>query len=171
MVKMKRTDCFLPRIFFTAYALLMLYLLFWQRSSDAGSLSYVQALHAHLNLIPLRTIRAFAWLMRQGIRHGSVTLIRIALVNLLGNILMFIPLGFFLPLLWPKCRVFRRFLPTAAGIILIVETVQLFTLLGRCDIDDLILNLPGAIMGYFIYRLTTAVRKRHFPPSQEIVHP
>ena len=40
---------------------------------------------------------------------------------------------------------------TVTLLIAVVETTQLFTLLGSCDVDDLILNLLGAALGYGIY--------------------
>lgn len=43
------------------------------------------------------------------------------------------------------------------GIIVAVELLQLFTLLGSCDIDDLILNMIGAFLGYGLFRM---VQKR-----------
>ena len=35
-----------------------------------------------------------------------------------------------------------------------VELAQLFTLVGSCDVDDLLLNLLGAGLGYGLYKLT-----------------
>ena len=70
--------------------------------------------------------------------------------QLLGNTLLFMPWGFFLPLLW---RRFRRILPVAGMCLLLtcfIEGTQLF--IGRTgDVDDLILNLCGVILGYFCW--------------------
>ena len=38
------------------------------------------------------------------------------------------------------------------GIIVIIELIQLFTLLGSCDIDDLLLNTIGAVIGWLLWR-------------------
>ena len=38
-------------------------------------------------------------------------------------------------------------------LILAVEILQLVTLLGSCDIDDLLLNILGAAMGYVLWKL------------------
>ena len=66
--------------------------------------------------------------------------------QLLGNTLLFLPWGFFLPLLW---RRFRRFLPVAGMCLLLtcfIEGTQLF--IGRTvDVDDLILNFLGSLCG------------------------
>ena len=72
--------------------------------------------------------------------------------NILGmvlNIIMLIPFGVFLPVYFAK---FRKLLPTVlAGVImsLAMEVLQLFTF-RETDIDDLIMNTLGTLLGYFI---------------------
>ena len=68
-----------------------------------------------------------------------------------GNIGMFMPVGFFVALLWRKARWYRS---VAVGFLasLLIEFVQLF--IGRVsDIDDVILNTTGALLGYGVYWL------------------
>ena len=74
-------------------------------------------------------------------------------LNLAGNVLLFIPAGWLLPKLWLNMRNFFRFFAVCAGAIFLVEILQLFTLLGRFDIDDWILNISGMILGYLVYML------------------
>ena len=81
-------------------------------------------------------------------------LLRIALRNLLGNIVLFIPLGYFLPAISASLRKFYLTFLSVTIIITTVELAQLVFMVGTCDIDDLILNLLGASMGYGLYRLT-----------------
>ena len=85
------------------------------------------------------------------LRDHRPYLVRAALINLLGNVVMFVPLGLFLPLIFTKLRKLWRTLFTVTLLIAVVEIAQLFTLLGSCDVDDLILNLLGAALGYGIY--------------------
>ena len=70
------------------------------------------------------------------------------LINFLGNIIMFVPIGFFVPLLWninDKKVILIGFFSS-----LFIEFTQLF--IGRTtDIDDLILNTFGAVLGLIIY--------------------
>ena len=81
-----------------------------------------------------------------------------ALTNLLGNLLMFMPLGFFAGLLCPALRgPFRAWLAGLA-VSLFIEGTQLFLNRGT-DVDDLILNSLGALAGYGLY----AVFRRLFP--------
>jgi len=150
---MKKTHRTILWTLFIVYAVVMLYLLFGQRIGRSSYLTYTELLRANLNLIPFKTITSFITVVRQGLQGGNTTFLRFAVINLLGNVLVFVPLGLFLLCLWPKLRSFPRFLITVAVIIFFIELTQLFTLLGSCDIDDLILNILGAAMGYWLYRI------------------
>lgn len=131
-----------------AYGAIMLWLLFDRPGYDPA-LPYWEQVAAQLNLVPFRTLRLFASLLDSGIRSH----IRMAVINLGGNIIMFIPLGFLLPKVFPKLASLPRVLLTTSGIIAAVEILQLFTLVGSCDIDDLILNVLGAALGYCLHKL------------------
>ena len=67
--------------------------------------------------------------------------------------LLFIPLGLFPPLLHEKMGRFWKTILLAAGIVTMVELLQMLLLVGTCDIDDLLLNVLGAALGYGLYRL------------------
>lgn len=149
---MKKSHLAVAWLIFSVYALLMLYLLFWQRSGHRGATSYFQAIRANYNLVPFKTVRLFAAVVARGAQDGRSYLYRFSVVNLLGNVAMFVPLGLLLPVLLPGLRLFWRFLLWVAAAIIAIELIQLFTLLGICDIDDLILNLVGATVGFWIYK-------------------
>ena len=148
---MKKSSHTLLGGLFAVYCIIMVYLLFWQRVGGSSYITYWKVLRANLNLVPFRTIQEFIAVMDRGIESNHETLVRISIVNLLGNVLMFVPLGLFLPRLWPRLYAFRRFLISVTVVILLIELAQLFTLLGSFDIDDLILNVLGAAIGYWIY--------------------
>lgn len=141
----------LDTVLFMLYGALMLWLLF-DRPGRMEGVPYWEQVNMSINLVPFRTVMRYVRLL--GRRPGAA-LLRHAVINLAGNVVMFIPLGFFLPQLFPKLRKIWKTLLSSAGIVVLVELVQLFTLVGSCDIDDLILNLLGAAMGYGLYRLTT----------------
>ncbi len=63
--------------------------------------------------------------------------------------LLFVPLGLFLPLLWDSCQSLRRTLLFALCVTLFIELSQLFTLRAT-DINDILTNLAGAAIGYFL---------------------
>ena len=81
-------------------------------------------------------------------------LVQAAVINLFGNVIMFIPLGLLLPSLFSKLQRLWKMLFAVTLIIIAVEILQLFTLVGSCDVDDLFLNLIGAALGYGLYKLT-----------------
>lgn len=75
------------------------------------------------------------------------------IINFLGNICIFMPIGFMLPLLWK--RLDRFWIVTLIGLStsLFIETTQLAQARSS-DIDDLWLNTLGCMLGYGIYFLT-----------------
>ena len=76
---------------------------------------------------------------------------RYTFFNLLGNIVMFLPFGFFAALLWRGFS-WRRALGAGLGITLSVECWQL--IVGRTfDVDDLLLNTLGVLWGYWLWLL------------------
>ncbi|MNO15022.1 VanZ like family protein [compost metagenome] len=70
--------------------------------------------------------------------------------NIFGNILIFAPLGFFLPLLWERFRAFSKTVLFGLVVSLVIECSQLFLVRGT-DIDDLILNTTGTVVGYLAF--------------------
>lgn len=131
------------------YAAGMLYLLFFRMPAFTDE-SYWGQVRMHFNPIPFRTIALYIRLLG---RPGQPWLIRLAQVNLFGNILLFIPLGLFPPLLWSWMRRFWKTMLFAAGVMTTVELLQMLLLVGTCDIDDLFLNLLGASLGYLLFYL------------------
>ena len=130
---------------FMAYCALMLWLLF-DRPGYVEGIPYWEQVSQQLNLIPFRTLQLYADLLDS----SRPAYVRAAVINLGGNIIMFIPLGLLLPKVFPKLSSLPRVLLTTAAVITAVEVFQLFTLVGICDIDDLILNVIGAALGFLI---------------------
>ena len=70
------------------------------------------------------------------------------------NVLLYIPLGYLLPCVFPKlCRKTQTTILIGFLLSLATETTQLITNLGQFDVRDLICNTVGAAIGYVIYRL------------------
>ena len=70
---------------------------------------------------------------------------------LLGNIGWFVPFGFLLPIL-VKRNSFLFTIIAGASFSLTIEILQYFLKKGVAELDDLILNILGVVIGYFIYR-------------------
>ena len=82
-----------------------------------------------------------------------------ALLNLIGNTTMFIPLGIVWPAVFKKLDTHGKVIAAGVGVTLTIEILQL-PFFGRAtDIDDLILNSAGYLMGYGIYLLVRKLRK------------
>jgi glycopeptide antibiotics resistance protein len=71
--------------------------------------------------------------------------------NLLGNLLPFLLMGIFLPVLFEKMRRFGWFVLTQYCVITVFETIQLVTTTGSFDVDDILLNLVGAVIGWLLW--------------------
>lgn len=78
------------------------------------------------------------------------------------NVLLFLPLGVFLPILYAEYESARRVAGTAFLLSLAIELTQMFGL-GITDVNDLMTNTAGACLGFFLSR---AVRKRKNPEQK-----
>ena len=141
-----RTYCW---ILFLVYLVALVYFLFFAegfgRTFDGREYCY--------NLMPFKEIRRF-WTYRNLLGTESV------LLNILGNVIAFIPFGFILPIISRKTRKFYKILFLGFDFSLIVEIVQLIFKVGSFDIDDIILNSLGVIIGYFIFYITNLFRRK-----------
>lgn len=101
------------------------------------------------------------------IRADEINLIPFHASSLMTNILnafMFMPLGFLLPLIWKKYRHWSASVSLAVGFSLTIELLQLFNR-RVTDIDDLIMNSLGALLGYLFWRLWDLLTRKE---SREI---
>ncbi len=127
---------------FACYLLLLVLLLFG-RTQHTG--------HPY-NLLPLKTIRDYFLVLGRDDPVG-LSLRPYALINFAGNLLAFLPLGLFLPLLFSRQRRLCLFLLTVTAVICLIEVLQYASRRGAMDIDDLLLNLPGALLGWLCWKL------------------
>ena len=100
------------------------------------------------NIIPFKTIKLFIL----GYKYNLVTF-GAFFENIFGNILVFMPYGFFIPMLFKKINTYVKFLVFILLIVILIEISQFFTMSGSFDIDDIMLNVIGASIAYGIYRI------------------
>ena len=81
------------------------------------------------------------------------------LVNVIGNVAMFIPSGIVLPVIYKRLDTFVKVLLAGGGISLCIEIIQLPFRVRATDIDDVILNTVGVIIGYGIYAWIRCLRR------------
>lgn len=79
------------------------------------------------------------------------------IVNILGNVLAFAPFGFLLPMLNKKYRGFFFIVFLSMLFSVAVETVQLVLKVGIFDVDDIMMNTIGGIVGYLLYRIINSM--------------
>ncbi|WP_054940290.1 VanZ family protein [Paenibacillus ihuae] len=75
------------------------------------------------------------------------------LINLVGNVAVFIPFGVLFPLLLRKFRSLLILTLWAVPSILLLEIFQMLLRVGSFDVDDLLLNLIGVWVGYLLLRI------------------
>lgn len=107
---------------------------------------------AGANYTPFRTIDMY-------IRYWDWGSLR-SFENLIGNVIAFMPFGIFLPSIWKSCR--NVFICAGYGLtfVLGIELFQMFSGFGVFDVDDIILNCAGIMIGYVLYLLWDLFRKR-----------
>lgn len=97
-----------------------------------------------LNLIPFKTITEYIVDYKQlGIFNG--------VSNVMGNIIVFIPLGYMVPMIFKKFSKLNKVFMVSAMLSLFFEVSQYIFGIGSTDIDDIILNAFGGVIGYVLF--------------------
>ena len=126
------------RVLFLIYLAGLCYFLFF--AENYGRI-HGQEIYRY-NLVPFKEIERF-WIYRSELGIHSF-------YNLVGNILIFMPAGFFVPILWRNKRGFMFTVCVTFQMSLLVEILQLVLRVGSFDVDDLILNTLGGMLGYIL---------------------
>ena len=136
-------------IFFGLYLILLITLtLFdslWLR--NGFNFSGFDNIQDRINLVPFKTIMTFVK------EFDSMYSTSQIMLNLFGNVCAFMPMALFLLLLFKRQNKAFQFVITLTLMILGIEFLQLITGSGRFDIDDLILNLFGAVLVYLLFKI------------------
>lgn len=141
--------CAAGKIIFILYIAFIIYFLLF--SEWYGRSSSMQTYHYNLRLF--KEIRRF-WKYREQLGAYAV------FTNLFGNILVFVPFGFFMPMASRRRSGFSA-LFYSFGLSLCVETFQLLAKVGSFDVDDLLLNTVGGVLGYMVFVIGAAVRRKY----------
>jgi len=86
--------------------------------------------------------------------------VRDAMLNIIGNTTMFVPLGIIWPIVYKELNTHKKVIAAGIGFSLCIEILQLPFYDRVTDIDDLILNSLGYLMGYGIYLSVILMRKK-----------
>ena len=136
------------RLIFIIYLSLLLYLLFL--SERYGR--HIRSDHYRYNLEPFAEIKRY-------IRYRDSLSAESFFVNITGNILAFIPMGYLLPRMSWKFKFVQTMLVVVFSTIAI-EGLQLVLRVGSFDVDDLILNTFGGLLGFVIYSIMFRKRRK-----------
>ncbi|MED3398545.1 VanZ family protein [Bacillus wiedmannii] len=119
----------------------------------------IENIRLSINIVPFASI--IKDIGKIGIAYDGNVLFMIGLIvrNVGGNILLLMPLGFLAPIIWDKFKKIKNTILLGLAISISIELLQLteslFSGWGRItDIDDVIFNVIGSIVGYFIYKIT-----------------
>ncbi len=143
--KHKKIIRFLSWIIFILYLILMVYFLFFSEQ-----LGRVPSDTYHYNLKPFTEIKRYITYSKE---IGSFNVI----LNLIGNVICFMPFGFVLPIISIKQRNIFKVTALSCLCSMVIETVQLVSKLGSCDVDDVILNTLGGFAGYVLFRICMGI--------------
>ena len=140
----------LGKILFIFYiGFISYFLLFsdWYGRSVEGMQEY------RYNLVLFKEIKRF-WQYREQL--GAYAMF----TNLFGNVLIFVPFGFFMPMA-SKYRSFFSAVFYSFVLSFCVETFQLIAKVGSFDVDDLLLNTIGGAFGYVVFVVCAAIRRKY----------
>ena len=143
---------------FIIYCLLLITILFLNNEYRMGGFQNISTFSKEhfetSNIIPFATIIGYvSEMVSNDINTGIV------IINLVTNLLLFAPMGFFIPMLFQdKIKNTKQFLIIIIILTFLVEIIQFITYRGSTDIDDIILNTIGASIVYILMK-TKVVEK------------
>lgn len=139
----------LGKILFVLYIIFVFYFLLI--SEIYGRTGEMQ--EYHYNLVLFREIKRF-WNYREQLGIFATA------TNLLGNVLILLPFGFFMAMA-SKYRSFLSTLIYSFALSLTIELSQLFMKVGCFDVDDLLLNTIGGILGFITFLICNVIRRNY----------
>lgn len=136
-------------ILFIIYMMLLIYLLFF-----AESYGRAEGLEEYrYNLVPLREIRRY-------LQYPEILGTYAVATNLVGNVIGFLPFGAILPVLRRSVCSFWKVTLLSFEFSALIEVTQLITKVGCFDVDDIILNTLGGMLGYGIFSVCDGLRRK-----------
>ena len=153
MSQRERIETAILSVVFIFYILFLLKLLLFSRVLFSDLFSIQRAQDRSINLIPFNSIKGYIF-------SGSGTMQNFSFANVIGNIVVFIPLGTYLALFKKNRNVLINLLVIFI-MSFFVEIVQGILAIGSADIDDIILNCLGGLIGILGYRFLLLIFRDH----------
>lgn len=152
----RRRVRFVCLVIFVIYIVCIVYFLIFSDMFGRGGYE-----EHRYNLHPFQEITRF-------IQYGSQMSGLSVFLNLYGNIIAFVPFGMLLRWARNKNTTFMQAFAYSFEFTLTIEVAQYITKLGVFDVDDIILNTLGGIIGYGIYYITAKCLRRYHAKKQGI---
>lgn len=144
-------------ISFVVYLFALFVILFLRSRGDHYiDLSLLEYIKRSANFVPFKTIHQFITAYQNDRLNTDILM-----ENLLGNLLLFFPMGLYLPFHFRKLSKTSLFVISMLILLFIVEATQILTRRGRFDIDDFILNMIGALIGFGVWNIPFVKRNTH----------
>lgn len=128
------------------YLFFLIYVLFLRNIGKDYPGSYIEYLGAMSNFIPLKSLYIF---LTTPVMSWSVVVL--FMVNSIGNVMLFVPWGFLLPIYSRVFRSLKNLIGMSFIVILLIELFQLFFMLGIFDIEDIFMDILGIVLGFLCY--------------------
>ncbi|AIF42838.1 VanZ family protein [Virgibacillus sp. SK37] len=136
------------KISFIFYLIALVILLFiGNRGYLYTDLTLLEYMKTSSNFVPFKTINTYLTAIVDNSMNRNIPI-----KNLVGNLFMFLPMGIYLPFFIRKITGLGRFILSMIVLLFFIEVIQLVTRRGSFDIDDFILNIIGALIGFAIWR-------------------
>lgn len=148
MKQVKQENNSFIRVIFVLYLMVLCYFLFF---SERYGRSYTRQEYSY-NLELFREINRF-------IKYRHVIGIESFVVNIFGNIFAFAPFGFLVPMIGKKRKTFFNVFLLSLELTLVIEVTQLLLRVGTFDVDDILMNTLGGMLGYVSYLFYRILKK------------
>ena len=126
-------------VFFVIYIIFLLRITFFKQVTLNNLFSAIGASERTISIIPFKSIYD---MVVSNTSTGRIV------ENVLGNIVLFIPFGILFPIILKQKK--KEVLCASIIFSLLIEIIQFLFALGSTDVDDLIFNVSGACIGYFV---------------------
>lgn len=141
---------------FLAYLFALSYVLFFAEAFGRTGKSE----EYRYNLTLFQEIRRY---LKMALNHNW----NLFVINVVGNIAVFIPFGIFMPLLFPKCKNVILTALFSLEFSIVIEVIQIVSRVGSFDVDDLLLNTLGGVCGFIIFVIGASLWKKRSRKEEE----
>lgn len=138
------------KVVFGVYMILLIYFLLFAESTGRTT----EGRTYHYNLSFFKEIGRF-------IRYRGSLGMKAVILNLFGNVAAFLPFGMLIPIMKSRYRSLLHITLLTFECSLLAETVQLVSRVGSFDVDDLLLNTVGGMLGYLMFAVMNKIRRRN----------